>query len=73
MEQLATPVEKLSFVGPRSLARLKELGIRTVRDLLWHFPHRYHRATSGQEEGRGGIAWAYTTQSISFARSAGAN
>jgi len=41
MEQLATPVEKLSFVGPRSLARLKELGIRTVRDLLWHFPHRY--------------------------------
>ena len=39
--QLATPVEKLSFVGPRSLARLKELGIRTVRDLLWHFPHRY--------------------------------
>lgn len=41
MEQLATPVEKLSFVGPRSLVRLRELGIRTVRDLLWHFPHRY--------------------------------
>jgi ATP-dependent DNA helicase RecG len=38
---LSTPVEKISQVGPQYQKRLKKLGIRTVRDLLWHFPHRY--------------------------------
>lgn len=41
MLELATPIEKLARVGPRFLVRLKKLGIKTVRDLLWHFPARY--------------------------------
>lgn len=38
---LATPVEKLRNVGARNLPRLHKLGIKTVRDLLWHLPARY--------------------------------
>jgi ATP-dependent DNA helicase RecG len=38
---LTLPVEKLKNVGPRNLPRLHKLGIKTVRDLLWHFPARY--------------------------------
>ncbi len=41
MIDLATPIEKLAHVGPKNLSRLKKLGIKTVRDLLWHFPARY--------------------------------
>lgn len=41
MISLDTPIENLAHVGPRTLPRLKRLGIRTVRDLLWHFPSRY--------------------------------
>jgi len=41
MLSLDTPIEKLPRVGPRYLARLKHLGITTVRRLLWHFPARY--------------------------------
>lgn len=41
MLELNTPIEKLARVGPRFLARLKKLGIKTVRDLLWYFPARY--------------------------------
>ena len=36
-----TSVEKLPRVGPRLQKKLKKLGIRTVRDLFFHFPHRY--------------------------------
>ena len=41
MVDLSTPIEKLARVGPRNLPRLKKLGIKTIRDLLWHFPVRY--------------------------------
>lgn len=41
MLNLNTPIEKLVHVGPRSLPRLKKLGIKTVKDLLWHFPYRH--------------------------------
>lgn len=41
MFSLDTPIEKLAKVGPKNLPRLKKLGIETVKDLLWHFPHRY--------------------------------
>ncbi|MDO8495303.1 MAG: ATP-dependent DNA helicase RecG [bacterium] len=41
MLDLATPIEKLPKVGPRNLPRIKKLGIKTIRDLLWHFPTRY--------------------------------
>ena len=41
MTDLSLPVEKLPNVGARNLPRLKKLGIKTVRDLLWHFPSKY--------------------------------
>lgn len=37
---LGTPIENLKYVG-RNLPRLKKLGIKTVKDLLYHFPARY--------------------------------
>lgn len=41
MDILSTPIEKLRNVGPRNLSRLGKLGIKTIRDLLRHFPSRY--------------------------------
>ncbi len=41
MLNLASPINQLSRIGPRNLPRLKKLGIKTVRNLLWHFPVRY--------------------------------
>jgi len=38
---LTAPVEKILNVGPVYQKKLKRLGIKTVRDLLFHFPHRY--------------------------------
>ena len=36
-----TLIEQLHNVGPVSQRRLKKLGIKNIRDLLYHFPHRY--------------------------------
>src|SRR3989344_5288933 len=41
MTDLALPIEKLKNVGARNLPRLHKLGIKTLRDLLWHIPARY--------------------------------
>lgn len=41
MLDLSTPIEKLTRVGSRNMPQLRKLGIHTVKDLLWHFPHRY--------------------------------
>lgn len=38
---LETPVEKIPFVGPNYAKKLTKLDIKTVEDLLWHFPFRY--------------------------------
>ncbi len=38
---LFTSIEKIAGVGPVFQKRLKKLGIKTVQDLLFHFPHRY--------------------------------
>lgn len=38
---LETPIENLKYVGKTYLPRLKKLGIKTVKDLLYHFPARY--------------------------------
>ncbi|MEK7537029.1 MAG: ATP-dependent DNA helicase RecG [Patescibacteria group bacterium] len=38
---LNTPVESLRYVGKNYLPKLRKLGIKTVKDLLWHFPQRY--------------------------------
>lgn len=41
MLSLETPVAKLSSIGPTYTKRLSKLGIRTVKDLLWHLPTRF--------------------------------
>ena len=38
---LSLPVEKLKNVGIRNAPRLKRLGVKTLKELLWHFPTRY--------------------------------
>jgi len=38
---LDTSIEQLDHVGKTYKKRLKKLGIKDVRDLLFHFPHRY--------------------------------
>lgn len=40
-QDLSAPVTSVRSVGARSAARLAKLGIRTVRQLLWHLPARY--------------------------------
>ena len=39
--QLDTPIQNISRVGPVFLKRLKKMKIKTIEDLLFHFPHRY--------------------------------
>ncbi len=41
MLDLGTSITRVRSVGARSAARLKKLGITTVRQLLWHLPARY--------------------------------
>ncbi len=36
-----SPISEIPRIGPVYQKRLKKLGINTVRDLLYHFPHRY--------------------------------
>ncbi|XOB41966.1 MAG: ATP-dependent DNA helicase RecG [Candidatus Nealsonbacteria bacterium] len=38
---LSTPIEQIPRVGLQYQRRLKKLGIKTVQDLFFHFPHRY--------------------------------
>jgi len=40
-QELDAPIEKISRVSPLYQKRLKKLGIKTIRDLLFHFPRRY--------------------------------
>jgi ATP-dependent DNA helicase RecG len=49
---LDRPVQYLKGVGPRRAEALGKLGIRSVRDLLRHAPHRYLDATSVTPIGR---------------------
>jgi ATP-dependent DNA helicase RecG len=38
---LSTPIEALKGIGPVRARLYTRLGLRAVRDLLWHFPTRY--------------------------------
>ncbi|GAB4169107.1 MAG: ATP-dependent DNA helicase RecG [Roseiflexaceae bacterium] len=38
---LDSPLEQLSNVGKVTAQSFRKLGVRTVRDLLYHFPHRH--------------------------------
>jgi len=39
--KFSTPIEELSYVGPKTEARLKKMGIETLRDLLFYFPRTH--------------------------------
>jgi len=41
MTNLYLPIEKLKNVGTRNAPRLHRLGVKTLKDLLWHLPVRY--------------------------------
>ena len=41
MISLSTPIEKISRIGPVYQRKLKRLKIKTIQDILFHFPHRY--------------------------------
>jgi ATP-dependent DNA helicase RecG len=41
MLSFQTPLSEIKGIGPKFLARLDKLKIKTVKDLLWHFPNRY--------------------------------
>jgi ATP-dependent DNA helicase RecG len=41
MLSLYTPIEQIRGIGPVLQKRLKRLNIKTAKDLLFHFPHRY--------------------------------
>ena len=41
MANLAIPLQNISFVEKNYLKKLGQLGIETVRDFLYYFPHRY--------------------------------
>jgi ATP-dependent DNA helicase RecG len=43
-ESAALPLDALAGVGPALKAKLAKLGLRTIRDLLEHRPHRYEAA-----------------------------
>ncbi|MBI2626416.1 MAG: ATP-dependent DNA helicase RecG, partial [Candidatus Nealsonbacteria bacterium] len=38
---LTTPIGQISGIGPIFQKKLKKLGIKTVGDIIFHFPHRY--------------------------------
>lgn len=46
MESLNQPIEKIPYIGPKYLNRLKKLKIKTLKDLLFHFPYRYEDYTN---------------------------
>ena len=73
---LKTPIEDaLSGVGKRFLSQLKRLGIKTVKDLLWHLPTRYEDRSEilkitdiqgGEEATIRGIVQKNTTKRIPY-------
>jgi ATP-dependent DNA helicase RecG len=38
---LSTPIEEIPKIGPQYQKRLKRLGVKTIEDIIFHFPHRY--------------------------------
>jgi len=41
MLEFSSPIEDIPRVGPQYRKKLARLGIKTVEDLVFHFPHRY--------------------------------
>lgn len=68
---LDAPVTSLPGISTAYATRLKRLGIETVHDLLYHFPHRYedystlkpiHRLQYGEETTVIGTVWSTQTR-----------
>ena len=38
---LFTPIKEIPGIGPAYIKKLHKMGVKTVHDLLYHFPHRY--------------------------------
>jgi len=51
-EGLATPLQFVKGVGPRVALTLQKIGLHTVEDLLYHFPHRYEDRSNFRPLGR---------------------
>jgi len=43
---LNQPIDKFPYIGPNYLKKLKKLKIETLKDLFYHFPHRYDNFTN---------------------------
>lgn len=41
MFSLSSPIQSISRITPAYQKRLLKFGIKTIRDLIYHFPHRY--------------------------------
>ena len=39
--ELSTPIKEIPRIGPSFQRKLQKIGIKTVEDILRHFPHRY--------------------------------
>jgi ATP-dependent DNA helicase RecG len=46
---LDTPIDQLPGVGKVTAQSFRRLGVRTVRNMLYHFPHRYDDYTSQKQ------------------------
>ena len=55
---LDLPLSRIVGIGPRQAQRLEKLGLRTIRDLLFHLPRRYEdtRQTVPLRELQAGVA-----------------
>src|SRR4051812_8003890 len=51
-DALQTPVQFIKGVGPRFAQGLERMGVLTVEDLIFHFPHRYEDRRNFRPLGR---------------------
>ena len=58
--KLNTPISQISHVGAVYARRLNRLGIREVKDLLFHFPSRYQDFSKVSPIGKVGIGETVT-------------